>query len=102
MTTVPVWLTISGLGFNLCFALYLPVLNIYMAELFPTKSRSTLTPGAWSISRIAAAITPLLLLPLLQDVGLKGVFLVIIGAAAVSLVVILVFGPRGETGRCVT
>jgi putative MFS transporter len=78
------------------------VLNIYMAEMFPTKSRSSLTSGAWSISRIAAAISPLFLLPLLQDGGHKGVFLVIIGAAALSLVVILVFGPRGETGRRVT
>jgi putative MFS transporter len=83
-------------------SLYLPVLNIYMAEMFPIKSRSTLTSGAWSISRIGAAISPLLLLPLLQGVGLNGVFLVIIGAAVLSLIVILVFGPRGETGRRVS
>jgi hypothetical protein len=35
----------------------------------------------------------------LQEVGVKGLFLAIIGAAVQSLVVILVFGSRGETGR---
>jgi hypothetical protein len=39
---------------------------------------------------------PAIPFPLLHDVGLSGVFLVIINAAPVSLVVILVFGPRGE------
>jgi hypothetical protein len=48
-TAVTIWLTGLGVGFDLCAGLYLPVLIIYVTEMFPTKSCSTLTSVAWSV-----------------------------------------------------
>lgn len=99
LSTLPIWLMLASIGFNLFVALYLPAISLYTAELFPTRIRASVTARAWSINRIAAWLGPMILLPLLQAEGSGAIFGIITGALVVSVLLILLFGPPGEAGR---
>ncbi len=99
ISNLPLLLMITSLGFNLFVALYQPAINVYAAELFPIRARARATTWSWSVNRIAAALGPLVLLPMLHSVGLGAVFAVVIGAMLASIALVLLFGPRGEAGR---
>jgi MFS transporter, putative metabolite:H+ symporter len=72
--------------------------HVYQGELYPTRLRATGAGSAYSLSRLATAAMPFVLLPLLDDHGSGAVF-VCIGAAMVLLSIdIAVLGPR-TTGR---
>jgi putative MFS transporter len=93
------WLTLTSFAFNLCVSLYMPALNTYVAELFPARMRGRATTWAWSANRVAAAAVPLLMLPWLRGHGEGQVFSVIVGTLALSIVLIVVFGPSVSAGR---
>jgi putative MFS transporter len=93
------WLMVTSFAFNFCVALFMPALNTYVAELFPARVRGRATSWAWSANRVAAAAVPLVMLPWLHHRGEGLVFTVIVAALAVSVLLILVFGPPGRTGR---
>lgn len=72
--------------------------HVYQSELYPTKLRATGAGSAYSLSRLATAFMPFVLLPVLQHHGSGPVF-VVIGIAMVLLTVdVLVLGPS-TTGR---
>jgi putative MFS transporter len=72
--------------------------HVYQGELYPTTLRATGAGSAYSLSRLATAFMPFLLLPLLDSHGSGAVF-VCIGVAMVVLSIdIAVLGPR-TTGR---
>lgn len=91
----PTPLIIAGLGFNLIGSIYIGALSIYAAELFPTGLRGALSAGAWSVNRIASALAPLALLPLLQTAGSWPMIAAIMAALGASIAVVLLFGQRG-------
>lgn len=99
-TSGPVLLAAS-LGFAICAALYTPALTVYAAELFPTAARGSATAGAWAVNRVASALAPLLLLPLLHAHGALPMFAVTAGALLASLALIAARAPRGQAGRAV-
>ena len=72
--------------------------HVYQAEIFPTALRATAASGTYSLSRLATAAMPFLLMPLLHHAGADLVFLTIALALAAAAVDIAVLGPR-TTGR---
>jgi MFS transporter, putative metabolite:H+ symporter len=72
--------------------------HVYQGELYPTRLRATGAGSAYSLSRLATAVMPFVLLPLLDNHGSGAVF-VCIGAAMILLSVdIGLLGPR-TTGK---
>lgn len=79
-----VLLAVSVLGFSLGVALYMPVMTIFGAEMFPASNRASTTSFAWALNRAASALAPLILLPLL-DRGAAPVIVVIAVALAAGI-----------------
>jgi putative MFS transporter len=94
----PIWLVVSGFLFSISSAIYVLVLGVYTAELFPTNRRAFATSAGWAVNRIASVLVPLALLPLLKAEGA----LAMCGVMACTLIVsmaILAFAPRGLAGK---
>ncbi|HSI48799.1 MAG TPA: MFS transporter [Ideonella sp.] len=87
--------------FNLAISLYVTLLTVYGAELFPTRSRASATAGAWALNRTGAALGPLLLVPMLRDAGPAAMFAVV-AASLVATLVLLSLAPRGRERRAVS
>lgn len=95
----PVLLMATGLGFTLVGSIYITTLNVYAAEVFPTAWRATVSSGAWGVNRIAAALVPLALLPLLKTSGAIAMFTVVAAVLVTSALLLVAFGPRQASGR---
>lgn len=98
-TGLPLPLMLLGLTFNLVGAIYVAALSIYDAELFPTAMRAAVSSTTWAVNRVASAIVPLALLPLLKSAGALAMFGVIAAALVSSIALLAVFGPRGLARR---
>ncbi|MFL6053296.1 MAG: MFS transporter [Actinoallomurus sp.] len=72
--------------------------HIYQAEIFPTRLRSTATGGAYSLSRLATAAMPWVLVPLLDHTSPGVLFVTISGATILVALDVAILGPR-TTGR---
>ncbi|MBO0874207.1 MAG: MFS transporter, partial [Pseudonocardia sp.] len=72
--------------------------HVYQAEIFPTTLRATASSGTYSLSRLATAAMPFLLVPLLDHAGPTVVFITIALAMAAAATDIAALGPR-TTGR---
>jgi MFS transporter, putative metabolite:H+ symporter len=72
--------------------------HIYQAEIFPTALRSTASSGTYSLSRLATAAMPFVLVPLLDHAGPNWMFLTVALAMGIVAVDVAAFGPR-TTGR---
>lgn len=98
-TNVPLWLIVCGVAFNLLVSLFLPVLFLYAAEMVPNTRRGMTTSFAWTANRIGSALTPLVLLPVLQSHGAYAMFAVIAATLVLFIGLILFYGPPGHAGR---
>ena len=87
--------------FNLAISVYITLLTIYGAELFPTRARASATAGAWAFNRLGAALGPLLLVPILRGAGASTMFAVV-AASLVASLVLLAAAPRGRERRAVS
>jgi MFS transporter, putative metabolite:H+ symporter len=92
-------LILLGILFNLLSAVYSAALSLYGAELFPTAVRASATSAAWGAGRIAAALTPVALLPLLNDYGPLAMFAVVSAALLASVALLCFAGPTGLAGK---
>jgi putative MFS transporter len=72
--------------------------HVYQSELYPTSLRATGAGSAYSLSRLATAAMPFVLVPLLNHNGSSAVFIVIGIAMALVITDISVLGPK-TTGR---
>lgn len=72
--------------------------HIYQAEIFPTRLRSTAASGTYSLSRLATAAMPFVLVPLLHGAGANAMFAVVAVAMVVVALDVTILGPR-TTGR---
>jgi putative MFS transporter len=89
---------ISGFLYTAASNVFSNAYHVYQGELYPTRLRATGAGSAYSLSRLATAAMPFVLLPLLENHGSGAVF-VCIGAAMVLLSLdIGLLGPR-TTGR---
>jgi MFS transporter, putative metabolite:H+ symporter len=96
----PIWLMVASVAFQLLAIMQVSTMNIYAAELFPTAWRARASTGAWSINRVASAIAPLVLLPLLTLHGVWSMFAVVVSMLGVGAAILIV-APRGRGGRSV-
>jgi MFS transporter, putative metabolite:H+ symporter len=94
-----VTLMVLGLAFTLIGSVYVAVITVYDAELFPTAMRASVSSTTWAANRIASALAPLALLPLLAGYGALVMFGVIAAALAASIVLVVAFGPPGLARR---
>jgi putative MFS transporter len=99
VSTTPAGLIGGSLGFSLISNVYLAVLAVYAAELFPTRYRSSASSATWSVNRIASAAAPLVLFHLLQTEGVNLMLALIASALLASTLLVLLFGPKGRAGR---
>ncbi len=99
-TDSPLWLVVAATAFNLFLSLYIPVLSVYSAELFPTRVRASSLAGAWALNRLGAALAPLVMLPLLRNAGATSMFAVI-AAALLAGMLVVVLAPKGRQRRSI-
>ena len=86
----------TGLIFNLLTSAFLPVLVLYAAELFPTSQRGLASSLGWASTRVASAIVPLALLPLLRSSGAVPMFGVVAGTLVLFSAFVWIVGPKGR------
>lgn len=90
--------------FGFCYTLLSNVFSnafhTYQGELFPTELRATAAGSAYSLSRLATAAMPFVLLPVLTGQGAGAMFAVVAVAMMILIVDVAFFGPR-TTGRSV-
>jgi MFS transporter, putative metabolite:H+ symporter len=98
VSATPAALMLSSLAFTVIGAIYVGALAIYGAELFPTAVRAAATASAWASNRVASALAPLVLLPLLKTDGAI-VMTLAIAAALIAATALVAFGPRGLAHR---
>ena len=67
--------------------------HTYQAEHFPTSLRATAAGSAYSISRLATAAMPYVLLPVLDTYGAAAMFLVVAVAMTLLIIDIAALGP---------
>lgn len=91
-------LAAAGLCVTLLSALYVPLMNLYGAEVAEGGSRGGVVSGAWACNRVGAAVAPLLLVPLLKGTGAVAMFAVM-GASLLLGLCVLAVSPRGEASR---
>lgn len=101
VSTSQAGLIAGALGFQLISNVYLAVLAIYAAELFPTRYRSSASSATWAVNRVASASAPLVLFHLLQTQGAGAMLALIASALLASVLLVLAFGPKGRAGRAV-
>lgn len=93
---------IAAMGlFNLSVSLYVPLLTVYSAELFPTRQRASATSIAWALNRLGGALGPLLLVPTLRGAG-PAVMFAVVAASLLATLAVLAASPRGQERRAVS
>jgi putative MFS transporter len=80
---------------------FVPALSVYVAELFPTRIRSSATSATWALNRIGSALALLVLIPMLRGRGSILVF-EIMAATLIVIAIVMLFGPPGLARRSVT
>ncbi|SFD84537.1 MFS transporter, putative metabolite:H+ symporter [Methylobacterium sp. 13MFTsu3.1M2] len=91
-------LVLVGIAFNTAAATYGSILAVYATELLPTPLRASAMTCAWAGGRVAAALAPIILLPILSAYGPHAMFAVITLVLAASAALLLA-GPRGLSGQ---
>jgi putative MFS transporter len=93
------------IGSNVAFAvfsgIFVPALGVYVAELFPTRIRSSATSATWALNRIGSAVALLALIPMLRGSRSILVFNIMAGTLIAGIAIILIFGPPGRARRSV-
>ena len=94
-------LLLAVMLFGVGVALYTPAMTLYGAELLPTRSRTRTTANAWAFNRLAAALVPILLLPLLHAAGPLALCAIVCAALTASALLVSLLGPAGATAAAV-
>jgi putative MFS transporter len=97
-TNAPALLVAMNAVFYMSAAIYLPAMNVYGAELLPTRTRATSIAGAWALNRAGAAAAPFVLVPVLRSAGAVVMFGVI-AATLLGSIAMLAISPKGRQRR---
>jgi putative MFS transporter len=89
---------IAGFCYTVASNLFSNGYHVYQSELYPTNLRATGGGTAYSLSRLATAAMPFVLLPLLDNAGPGAVFVAIAIAMGLLATEVMLLGPR-STGR---
>lgn len=87
-------LIVAGSAVTLAIAVVPMVVHTYQNELYPTRHRAFATSVVVAVGRLGAAISGFLIAAALRYAGVTGALTVICGAMAVSMLAIVLFGPR--------
>jgi putative MFS transporter len=87
--------------FGIAGAILVTMLTIYAAEIFPSQVRTFATSSAWAANRAAAAIVPVILLPILHAHSVLLSMLPMCAALGAAALSIVLFGPDGAARRVV-
>jgi putative MFS transporter len=99
--TSPTPIIVFGFLYTVVSNLFSNGFHVYSGELFPTTLRATGAGTAYSLSRLATAVMPFVLIPLLNAAGPTAVFAAIGVAMLIVVVDVAWLGPR-TTGRGLT
>lgn len=97
-TDTPALILLSGFALTLVSNVHGTAAHMYLAEVFPTRNRSTAIGLTYGIGRLAAAIMPFIGLPLLGLLGPLGVMSFSATLLALACVIVALLGPL-TTGR---
>jgi putative MFS transporter len=100
-STTPIVMIGSNVAFGVFSGVFVPALSVYVAELFPTRIRSSATSATWALNRIGSALALLVLIPMLRGRGSILVF-EIMAATLIVIAIVMLFGPPGLARRSVT
>lgn len=93
-------IAVFGFAYTATSNVFSNAFHTYQGELFPTTLRATAAGSAYSLSRLATAAMPYLLIPVLDHAGAGTMFAVVAGAMVLLVANVSAFGPR-TTGRSV-
>ena len=99
LSSTALTLLVASVAFTVMMALYLPALFIYVTELFPTSRRSASTSLAWTANRVASALIPFVLLPLLRRSGSLAMGSLIVAALLAAAALLFGLAPRKPAGQ---
>jgi putative MFS transporter len=99
--TTPSFMIGSNVAFAVFSGIFVPALGVYVAELFPTRIRSSATSATWALNRIGSAVALLALIPMLRGSRSILVFNIMAGTLIAGIAIILIFGPPGRARRSV-
>lgn len=92
--TSDVLIAVLGFCYTAASNVFSNAFHTYQGELFPTALRATAAGSAYSLSRLATAAMPFVLIPVLNGAGAGAMFAVVAAAMAVLVLDIVLFGPR--------
>ncbi|MGD6755952.1 MFS transporter [Streptomyces sp. BH105] len=90
----PVAVLALGVLVSLFFQMAVPFLQVYSAEVFPTRVRALGSGTANALSRIFNFAAPMLVATLYEGAGYTAVFVLLAALSAVGGLVAVRFGPR--------
>jgi putative MFS transporter len=96
----PALLVAGYFAFGVFAALLTPTITLYVAELFTTSERARASSHAWTMNRVASAVAPLVLVPVVRANGPATAFLVLALVGGVTIAV-LASAPAGQQRRAV-
>lgn len=94
----PTAVVVYGFCYTLVANVFANAFHTYLGELYPTAIRATGAGAAYSLSRLATAALPYLLLPVLEHSGPGAVFSTVAVAMGLLILNVLILGPA-TTGR---
>jgi MFS transporter, putative metabolite:H+ symporter len=100
-STTPIVMIGSNVAFGLLSGMFVPGLSVYVAELFPTRIRSSATSATWALNRIGSALGLLVLIPMLRGSRSILVFDIMAATLIAGIAIIMIFGPPGLSRRSV-
>jgi MFS transporter, putative metabolite:H+ symporter len=98
VATAPAAIVVFGFCYTATSNLFSNAFHTYQGELFPTLLRATAAGSAYSLSRLATAAMPYVLVAALTAWGASGMFTVVAVAMLILVVDVAVLGPN-TTGK---
>ncbi|MEC3973753.1 MFS transporter [Amycolatopsis sp. H20-H5] len=92
--TSEVLIAVLGFCYTAVSNVFSNAFHTYQGELFPTSLRATAAGSAYSLSRLATAAMPFILIPVLTDAGAGAMFAVVAAAMVLLVLDIALLGPR--------
>lgn len=84
----------AGSVVTLAIAVVPMVVHTYQNELYPTRHRALATSIVVAVGRLGGAVSGFLIAAALRYAGVTGALTVICGAMAVSMLAVVMFGPK--------
>lgn len=90
---------VTGFLFNFVAVMFSNAYHVYHAEMYPAQHRAAMYGANYSLSRLATALVPFLLLPILTGYGVGPLFSTISASLLLAAASVAILGPtvRGHS-----